>query len=188
MRVKSAAILGGILVAHLSGAAHSEPVQPHCHSYVFTAPGVVIGLHGTGDDPQRVPFTSQALEKTLPQLGIEGYHVPASSRSFAAVLVTALIRSCTPGAPFALAPGQRIDLMVADMGTAASIDGGLLLPTKLVGPDGVVHVEGAGILADCPPEVPPQRTSLGAALRCVVGGGRFVGAPSLDQRSDAYVP
>lgn len=93
--------------------------------------GIVVGLNGTGDRRQTL-FTAQSLTNMLQQMGVT---VPPSFilvRNTAAVMVTATLP------PFAQ-PGSRMDVTVAAMGDAASLQGGLLLMTSLRGIDGHVY-------------------------------------------------
>lgn len=93
--------------------------------------GIVVGLNGTGDKRQTL-FTAQSLTNMLQQMGVT---VPPSQvlvRNTAAALVTATLP------PFAQ-PGTRIDVTVAAIGDAASLQGGLLVLTSLRGIDGQVY-------------------------------------------------
>lgn len=93
--------------------------------------GIVVGLNGTGDKRQTL-FTAQSLTNMLQQMGVT---VPPSFilvRNTAAAMITATLP------PFAQ-PGSRIDVTVAAIGDAASLQGGLLLMTSLRGIDGQVY-------------------------------------------------
>jgi flagellar P-ring protein FlgI len=61
----------------------------------------------------------------------------SASRGMATVAVSAVLP------PFAR-PGTRIDVSVAVMGNAASLQGGMLQPTALLGPDGLVYAVAQG--------------------------------------------
>ncbi len=61
----------------------------------------------------------------------------SASRGVATVAVSAVLP------PFAR-PGTRIDVSVAVMGNAASLQGGMLQPTALLGPDGLVYAVAQG--------------------------------------------
>jgi flagellar P-ring protein precursor FlgI len=93
--------------------------------------GLVVGLNGTGDKRQTL-FTAQSLTNILQQMGVT---VPPSGilvRNTAAAMVTATLP------PFAQ-PGSRIDVTVAAIGDAPSLQGGLLIMTSLRGIDGQVY-------------------------------------------------
>jgi flagellar P-ring protein precursor FlgI len=100
--------------------------------------GLVTGLAGTGDG--KVTQTVQSIANALQRFGI---NVPADqikSGNVAAVMVTADI------AP-SLRSGSRIDVTVASMGDAKSLQGGVLMQTPLLGADEVVYAVAQGALA-----------------------------------------
>jgi flagellar P-ring protein FlgI len=103
--------------------------------------GLVVGLDGTGDRIRNSPFTEQALEAMLERLGVN-IRDSASLRTenVAAVTVTATLP------PFARL-GSRVDVQVAAMGDASSLQGGTLLVTPLVGLDGEVYAVAQGAVA-----------------------------------------
>jgi flagellar P-ring protein precursor FlgI len=98
--------------------------------------GIVIGLAGTGDGPG-FPATAQTLRSTLNQQGIGGPDQVIRSRGAAMVTLSAALP------PFAR-PGTRIDVAIGVMGDANSLQGGILQPTPLVGPDGEVYAVAQG--------------------------------------------
>ena len=98
----------------------------------FTTPlvgyGLVVGLNRTGDRRQTI-FPAQTLAAMLERLG---QSVPAAAlkvENVAAVMVTAQL------GPYAQA-GARLDVTAASVGDARSLQGGILMPTGLHGPDG----------------------------------------------------
>ena len=99
--------------------------------------GVVIGLDGTGDQTTQTPFTVQALQSMLVQMGITLPPAALQLRNVAAVMVTAQLP------PFAR-PGQPLDLTVSSIGNARSLRGGTLLLTPLRGVDGQVYAIAQG--------------------------------------------
>ena len=102
--------------------------------------GLVVGLDGSGDQTTQTPFTTQALNAMLQQLGIT---VPPGTsvqlKNVAAVMVTAQLP------PFAQ-PGQVIDINVSSVGNAKSLRGGTLIATPLKGADGQVYALAQGNL------------------------------------------
>src|SRR5262252_1915119 len=81
--------------------------------------GLVVGLAGTGDKRQTV-FSAQSLTNLLERMGLS---VPAAAiqvKNTAAVMVTSTLP------PFGQ-PGSRIDVTVAAIGDASSLQGGILL-------------------------------------------------------------
>jgi len=93
--------------------------------------GIVVGLNGTGDKRQTL-FTTQSLTNMLQQMGVTVPPAQVLVRNTAAAMVTATLP------PFAQ-PGSRIDVTVAAIGDAASLQGGLLVMTSLRGIDGQVY-------------------------------------------------
>lgn len=103
--------------------------------------GLVVGLDGTGDRIRNSPFTEQALEAMLERLGVNIRDSQSlRTENVAAVSVTATLP------PFAR-KGSRIDVQVAAMGDASSLQGGTLLVTPLVGLDGEVYAVAQGAVA-----------------------------------------
>ncbi len=101
--------------------------------------GLVVGLQGTGDGTQAA-FTIQSLANLLRRSGVT---VPQSSirvRNVAAVMVTAQLP------PFAR-PGQPLDVQVSSLGDAKSLQGGTLLMTPLLGPDGGTYAVAQGAVS-----------------------------------------
>lgn len=102
--------------------------------------GLVVGLHGTGDMLRNAPFTEQSLKSMLDRLGINMRDLKMNTKNVAAVTVTATLP------PFAR-KGSRIDVQIAAMGDASSLQGGTLLITPLMGMDGEVYAVAQGAVA-----------------------------------------
>ena len=64
--------------------------------------GIVVGLNGTGDTLNNIPFTKQSLQAMLERLGVNTRGATMRTQNLAAVMVTASLP------PFA-AQGTRID-------------------------------------------------------------------------------
>ncbi|WP_026939510.1 flagellar basal body P-ring protein FlgI [Hippea alviniae] len=101
--------------------------------------GLVVGLAGTGDSSS-ASFTIQSIVNALKRFGIT---LPASAtqnlqvKNIAAVMVTANLP------PFAK-QGDTIDVTVSSIGDAKSLQGGTLIMTPLLGPDGKVYAVAQG--------------------------------------------
>jgi flagellar P-ring protein precursor FlgI len=97
--------------------------------------GLVAGLAGVGDkDPV---YTKQTIANMLQRYGI---NVPAStlsSKNVAVVMVTADIQAFVKS-------GERLDVQVASMGDASTLQGGVLLQTPLMGADNKVYAVAQG--------------------------------------------
>ncbi len=100
--------------------------------------GMVVGLHGTGDSQQTI-FSVQTLANLMQKMGVQFAPSAVVVKNVAAVFVTATLP------PFAR-PGTSIDVTVASVGDAKSLDGGLLLFTTLHGPDGQIWATAQGPL------------------------------------------
>src|SRR6185369_8179559 len=102
--------------------------------------GLVVGLNGTGDTLNNVPFTKQSLTAMLERLGVNIRGQTIRTGNVAAVMVTANL-------PAFGTQGTRIDITVSAMGDAKSLQGGTLLVTPLLGADGNVYAVGQGSVA-----------------------------------------
>jgi len=102
--------------------------------------GLVVGLNGTGDTINNIPFTKQSLTAMLERLGVNIRGQTLRTGNVAAVMVTANLP------PFAT-QGTRIDITASALGDAKSLQGGTLLVTPLLGADGNVYAVGQGSLA-----------------------------------------
>lgn len=99
--------------------------------------GLVVGLDGTGDSLNNSPFTRQSLTAMLERMGVNTRGETMRTANVAAVMVTANLP------PFAT-QGTRIDVTVSAMGDAASLRGGTLLVTPLLGADGEAYAIAQG--------------------------------------------
>ena len=102
--------------------------------------GLVVGLAGDGDkDPI---YTQQTIANMLQRYGInvQPSLSQISAKNVAVVMVTADI-------PAFIKPGARIDVQVASMGDAKSLQGGVLLQTPMLGADNKVYAVAQGPLA-----------------------------------------
>src|SRR6188472_2519211 len=102
--------------------------------------GLVVGLNGTGDTLNNIPFTRQSLQAMLERLGVNVRGQTMRTGNVAAVMVTANLP------PFGT-QGTRIDITVSSLGDAKSLQGGTLLVTPLLGADGNVYAVGQGSVA-----------------------------------------
>jgi len=96
--------------------------------------GLVVGLNGSGDKSK---FTMQSLQNLLRNAYIK---IPANavkSKNIATVMVTASLP------PFSR-QGDRVNIKVASIGDAISIDQGILILTQLKGVDGKVYMLAQG--------------------------------------------
>ena len=119
---------GGVRVRDLAMVAGARDNQ-------LVGYGLVAGLAGEGDkDPV---YTKQTIANLLQRYGINVPATTLSAKNVAVVLVTADI-------PAFMKPGERLDVQVASMGDAKTLQGGVLLQTPLLGADNKVYAVAQG--------------------------------------------
>ena len=101
--------------------------------------GLVVGLNKSGDRRQTM-FSTQTLTNMLQRFGIAVSPELIKVENVAAVMVTAQL------GPYATA-GGRLDVTAASIGDARSLQGGVLMPTPMRGPDGRVVALAQGPLS-----------------------------------------
>lgn len=99
--------------------------------------GLVVGLNGTGDSLNNSPFTEQSLIAMLERLGVNVRGQNLNTGNVAAVMVTAVLPPFTN-------QGSAIDVNIAALGDAKSLQGGTLLVTPLMAADGEVYAIAQG--------------------------------------------
>jgi len=106
---------------------------------VLVGYGLIVGLAGTGDSSNAIPFTRQSLANMLERLGVNAKDVLAQikTKNVAAVMVTAKL-------PSLARQGSRIDVAVSSLGDAKSLEGGMLLATPLMAADGQTYAVAQG--------------------------------------------
>jgi flagellar P-ring protein precursor FlgI len=100
--------------------------------------GLVAGLAGDGD--KNPVETIQTIANLLQRYGLTVPIATLSAKNVAIVMVTADI-------PAFVKPGARLDVVVASMGDAKSLQGGVLIQTPLLGADGKVYAVAQGTLS-----------------------------------------
>src|SRR5277367_3107428 len=120
VRVKDIAMISGVRDNQLSGF------------------GLVVGLAGDGD--KNPVQTLQTVGNILQRFGLTVPAQTMSSKNVAIVMVTADI-------PAFKKAGTRLDVNVASMGDAKSLQGGVLLQTPLLGADGKMYAVAQGALS-----------------------------------------
>jgi flagellar P-ring protein precursor FlgI len=102
--------------------------------------GLVVGLNGTGDTLNNIPFTKQSLQAMLERMGVNIRGATIRTGNVAAVMVTGNLP------PFGT-QGTRMDVTVSSLGDAKDLRGGTLLVTPLLGADGNVYAVAQGSVA-----------------------------------------
>jgi flagellar P-ring protein precursor FlgI len=97
--------------------------------------GIVAGLDGQGDSDKQ--FTQQTLSNIVRRFGIQVLPTDLTNKNVAAVMVTANIPPFTR-------QGTKLNVTVASMADAKSLQGGILLQTPLVAGDGQVYAVAQG--------------------------------------------
>ena len=100
--------------------------------------GLVVGLAGDGDS--NAATTLRSVANVLQRYGLTINPTDIKAKNVAAVMLTADI------GPF-VKSGNRIDVNVASMGDAKSLQGGVLLQSPLLGADGKVYAVAQGPIA-----------------------------------------
>jgi flagellar P-ring protein precursor FlgI len=127
----SASFAGGARVKDIAMVAGVRDNQ-------LTGYGLVVGLAGDGD--KNPVQTLQTYANVLQRFGLTVPASSLSSKNVAIVMVTTDI-------PAFKKAGTRLDVNVASMGDAKSLQGGVLLQTPLFGADGKVYAVAQGALS-----------------------------------------
>jgi flagellar P-ring protein precursor FlgI len=98
--------------------------------------GLVVGLNGTGDRQQTI-FSTQTLSNILQRMGVQVAGNAIRVNNIAAVFVTANL-------PAFSRPGMQLDVTVASIGDAKSLEGGMLLLTPLTAANGQTYAVAQG--------------------------------------------
>ncbi|WP_091971774.1 flagellar basal body P-ring protein FlgI [Methylobacterium gossipiicola] len=134
--VLAAAPGGAFAMSRVKDMASIEGVR----SNQLVGYGIVVGLNGTGDTLNNIPFTKQSLQAMLERLGVNTRGATMRTQNLAAVMVTANL-------PAFATQGNRMDITVSSLGDAKSLQGGTLLVTPLLGADGEVYALAQGSVA-----------------------------------------
>src|SRR4030088_1629187 len=102
--------------------------------------GLVVGLNGTGDTLNNIPFTKQSLQAMLERMGVNIRGATIRTGNVAAVMVTGNL-------PAFGTQGTRMDVGGFALGDAKNLQGGTLLVTPLLGADGNVYAVAQGSVA-----------------------------------------
>lgn len=131
--------------------------------------GIVVGLNGTGDSVRNSPFTEDTLSHMLERLGVNVQGEEIRPNNVAAVLVTATLPSFARN-------GSTIDISVASIGDAASLEGGTLILTPLKAADNVVYAvaQGAVIVSGIDVQAQAARETIGTPTTGSVPDGARV--------------
>ena len=135
----AAAMLLGLLqpayaISRIKDIADFEGVRDN----LLIGYSLVVGLNGTGDSVRNSPMTLQSLQAMLERMGVNiRGNTSTNPANIAAVMVTASL-------PAFARQGNHIDVTIAAIGDAKSLQGGVLLVTPLMGADGEVYAVAQG--------------------------------------------
>ncbi len=131
--------------------------------------GIVVGLNGTGDSVRNAPFTEDSLTNMLERLGMNVQGEDIKPNNVAAVLVTASL-------PAFARNGSSIDVSVASIGDAGSLQGGTLILTPLRGADNQVYAvaQGSVMVSGVNVEAAGARNTVGTPTSGAIPGGAIV--------------
>jgi flagellar P-ring protein precursor FlgI len=143
-----AVVRGGVLLGIFLAPLFTSPVQASRlkdltlveggRDNQIVGYGIVVGLAGDGDS--NAATTLRSVANILQRYGLSVNPTDIKAKNAAAVMITADIGAF-------LKPGARIDVNVASMGDAKSLQGGVLLQTPLLGADGRVYAVAQGPIA-----------------------------------------
>ncbi len=138
-RILLLATLSACLSASLRAARIKDLVQVEgSRDNQLVGYGLVVGLAGDGDS--NAITTLRTIGNALQRYGLTLPADQIKSKNAAAVMITADIGAF-------LKPGGRIDVTVASLGDAKSLQGGILLQTPLMGADGRVYAVAQGAIS-----------------------------------------
>ena len=131
--------------------------------------GIVVGLNGTGDSVRNAPFTEDSVKNMLERLGMNVQGEQIRPNNVAAVLVTASL-------PAFARNGSNIDISVASIGDASSLEGGTLILTPLRGADNEVYAvaQGSVMVSGLNVEADGARDTVGTPTTGAIPGGAIV--------------
>jgi flagellar P-ring protein precursor FlgI len=97
--------------------------------------GLVAGLDGMGDSDKL--FTQQTVSNMARRFGLQVQPADITNKNVALVMITCNVPAFTP-------PGTKLNVTVASLADAKSLQGGVLLQTPLIGGDGQVYAVAQG--------------------------------------------
>ena len=129
--------LFGLAVAHASRIKDLTLVEGGRDNQLVGY-GIVVGLAGDGDS--NAATTLRSVANVLQRYGLTVNPQDIKAKNVAAVMLTADISAF-------MKPGARIDVTIASMGDAKSLQGGVLLQAPLLGADGRAYAVAQGAIA-----------------------------------------
>ena len=142
MRRCAVVLVGLCLISAPAAAARIKDIAVlrGAHDSQLVGYGLVVGLSGTGDTFRNAPFTQQAVQGMLDNLGMDVHGIELRNRNVAAAIVTADLSA-------GVEAGSRVDVTVSALGDAPSLMGGTLLLTQLLASDGAMYATAQGAVS-----------------------------------------
>ena len=133
-------VVGSLFYSETQGAIRAKDLAGFhgVRTNPISGVGVVVGLNRTGDS-RRNEASIRALSNRLKGMGVNLQLEDIQARNVALVMVSTSISAHHR-------TGSVLDVNVASAGDATSLEGGLLLPTLLMGLDGNVYAVAQGPL------------------------------------------
>ena len=118
-RILSAALVAVVVLASMAPAAATSRIKDLANiegvrQNQLIGYGLVVGLNGTGDTLNNIPFTKQSIQAMLERMGVNIRGAQIRTGNVAAVMVTANLP------PFGT-QGTRVDVTVSSLGDARSL-------------------------------------------------------------------
>ncbi|MES2065077.1 MAG: flagellar basal body P-ring protein FlgI [Pseudomonadota bacterium] len=126
----------GVARTRIKDIVNVENVRPN----QLVGYGLVVGLAGTGDRMRNSPFTEESMQAMLERMGVNIRGSDMKTQNVAAVSITASMP------PFSRT-GSSIDVQVAALGDASSLQGGTLIASSLRALDGEIYAVAQGPVA-----------------------------------------
>ena len=129
--------------------------------------GLVVGLGNTGDTKDN--FTKDSLINMMERMGVAVDSRNLKAGNVASVMVTASL-------PVSAKAGSNVDVTVSSIGSATSLQGGVLLQTPLKGVDGKIYAlaQGAIIVGGYSATGAAARTQKNSTTVASIPGGAIV--------------
>jgi len=176
MRIWGFLLIVAIITSNLGMAAQASKVRIKDVTHIegirdnqLVGYGVVVGLPGTGDNSRSTQITNQAMLANLGLIINDSNDIKKGNT--AAVIVTTTVP------PFAK-NGDKIDVIVSSLADAKSLEGGVLIQTQLLAPNGEVVAVAQGPISTGGTDVSASGSSVRTSI---VTSGRIPGGAIVER-------
>ena len=129
------ALLLGLVPVHAQTRIKDVATMAGARDNQLIGYGLIAGLDGQGDSDKL--FTQQTVSNMARRFGLQVAPSDITNKNVALVMVTCNVPAFTP-------PGTKLNVTVASLADAKSLQGGVLLQTPLIGGDGQVYAVAQG--------------------------------------------